>query len=119
MASVPVIQGWAGLAVVIGVLLALVPGEMLIAAVFGVTVLIRTGSSVWLGVALFAPLVFLCWLFGEPVSLLLYAILLPCLAGITHWITTRNLPPDRQKEALLFWVARKRKHESEETSQTQ
>jgi glycerol-3-phosphate acyltransferase PlsY len=111
-------KGGRGLAVEIGVLLALLPREMLIAAVLGITVLVVTRSSVWLGVALFIPLVLLCWLFGEPPSLLIYSVALPCLAGVTHWLTTRNLPPEAQKEALAFWVARKGSHKGEGTSQT-
>jgi len=109
-------KGGRGLAVVVGVLLALLPREMLIAAVFGITVLVITRSSVWLGVALFVPLVSLCWLFSEPLSLLIYSVVLPCLAGITHWLTTRNLPPEAQKEALVFWVADKGRHKGEGTS---
>jgi glycerol-3-phosphate acyltransferase PlsY len=109
-------KGGRGLAVVIGVLLALLPREMLIAAVFGITVLVVTRSSVWLGVALFLPLVLLCWLFDEPLSLLVYSVALPCLSGITHWLTTRNLPPEEQKEALVFWVAGKGSHKGEKTS---
>jgi len=106
-------KGGRGLAVVVGVLLALLPREMLIAAVFGITVLVITRSSVWLGVALFVPLVSLCWLFSEPLSLLVYSVVLPCLAGITHWLTTRNLPPEAQREALVFWVADKGRRKGE------
>ena len=100
-------RGGRGLAVVIGALLALLPIEMLIAAAVGIMVLFITRNSVWFGVALFIPLVLLCWLFGEPVSLLIYSVVLPCLAGFTHWLTTRHLPPEAQKEAVSFWVARK------------
>ena len=100
-------QGGRGLAVVIGVLLALLPVEMLIAAAVGIVVLVITRNSVWFGVALFIPLVLLCWLFGEPLSLLIYSVVLPCLAGFTHWLTTRHLLPEEQKEAVSFWVARK------------
>ena len=103
-------RGGRGLAVVIGALLALLPIEMLIAAAVGILVLIITRNSVWFGVALFIPLVLLCWLFGEPVSLLIYSAALPCLSGFAHWLTTRHLPPEAQKEAVSFWVARKRGH---------
>ncbi len=101
-------RGGRGLAVVIGALLALLPVEMLIAAAIGLAVLVATRNSVWFGVALFIPLVLLCWLFREPVSLLIYSVALPCLAGLTHWLTTRHLPPEAQKEAVSFWVARKK-----------
>jgi len=102
-------RGGRGLAVVIGVLLALLPIEMLISAALGLVVLFITRNSVWFGVALFIPLILLCWLFGEPVSLLIYSAALPCLAGFTHWLTTRHLPPEAQKEAVSFWIARKTK----------
>jgi acyl phosphate:glycerol-3-phosphate acyltransferase len=101
-------RGGRGLAVVIGALLALLPVEMLIAAAIGIAVLVATRNSVWFGVALFIPLVLLCWLFREPVSLLIYSVVLPCLSGLTHWLTTRHLPPEAQKEAVSFWVARKK-----------
>ncbi|MFC2050870.1 glycerol-3-phosphate acyltransferase [Chloroflexota bacterium] len=103
-------RGGRGLAVVIGVLLALVPREMVIAAALGILVLIFTRSSVWFGVALFLPLILLCWLFKERVSLLIYSAALPCLAGLAHLLTTRHLSPEEQKEALSFWVARKEGH---------
>jgi glycerol-3-phosphate acyltransferase PlsY len=104
-------RGGRGLAVVIGVLLALLPREMLIAAVISIAVLFATRSSIWFGVALFLPLVLLCWLFHEPVSLLIYSAALPCLAGLTHLLTTRHLSPEEQKEAVSFWIARKEGHE--------
>ena len=100
-------RGGRGLAVVIGVLLALLPIEMLIAAAIGIAVLVVTRNSIWFGVALFIPFVLLCWLFGEPVSLLIYSAALPCLAGFTHWLTTRHLSSEAQKESVSFWVARK------------
>jgi len=100
-------RGGRGLAVVIGALLVLLPVEMLIAAALGLVVLFITRNSVWFGVALFIPLILLCWLFREPVSLLIYCAALPCLAGFTHWLTTRHLPPEAQKEAVSFWIARK------------
>jgi glycerol-3-phosphate acyltransferase PlsY len=105
-------RGGRGLAVVIGVLLAILPREMVIAAALGIAaVLFVTRNSVWFGVALFIPLVLLCWLFGEPVSLLIYSAVLPCLAGLTHWLTTRHhLSPEAQKEAVSFWIARKEGH---------
>ncbi|MGA7678288.1 MAG: glycerol-3-phosphate acyltransferase [Dehalococcoidia bacterium] len=100
-------RGGRGLAVVIGVLLALLPIEMLIAAAISIAVLFATRSSIWFGVALFLPLVLLCWLFRERISLLIYSAALPCLAGLTHLLTTRHLSPEEQKEAVSFWIGRK------------
>lgn len=103
-------RGGRGLAVVIGVLLVLLPREMVIAGALGVAVLFLTRSSFWFGAALCAPLVLLAWIFGEPIFLIGYSIGLPCLAGFTHWLTTRHLPPEAQKEAMSFWIARKEGH---------
>ena len=106
-------RGGRGLAVVIGVLLALLPIEMLIAAAISIAVLFITRNSVWFGVALFLPLILLCWLFRERISLLIYSAALPCLAGLAHLLTTRHLSPEEQKEAVSFWIARKEGHGQE------
>jgi glycerol-3-phosphate acyltransferase PlsY len=103
-------RGGRGLAVVIGVLLALLPREMVIAAALGIVVLFFTRSSVWFGAALFLTLILLCLLFKERISLLIYPAALPCLAGLAHLLTTRHLSPEEQKEAVSFWVARKEGH---------
>jgi glycerol-3-phosphate acyltransferase PlsY len=103
-------RGGRGLAVIIGVLLALVPIEMLIAAAISIVVLFATRSSIWFGVALFLPLVLLCWLFHERISLIIYSAALPCLAGLAHLLTTRHLSPEEQKEAVSFWIGRKEGH---------
>jgi glycerol-3-phosphate acyltransferase PlsY len=60
-------RGGRGLAVVIGVLLALLPIEMLIAAAIGLVVLYATRSSIWFGVAMFIPLILLCLIFRKPI----------------------------------------------------
>lgn len=103
-------RGGRGLAVIIGALLALLPIEMLIAAAISLVVLYATRSSIWFGVAMFLPLVLLCVLFKERVSLIIYSVALPCLAGLAHLLTTRGLSPEEQKEAVSFWVARKESH---------
>jgi glycerol-3-phosphate acyltransferase PlsY len=103
-------RGGRGLAVIIGVLLALVPIEMLIAAAISIAVLFATRSSIWFGVALFLPLVLLCWLFRERISMIIYSAALPCLAGLAHLLTTRHLSPEEQKEAVSFWIGRKEGH---------
>lgn len=103
-------KGGRGMAVIVGVLLVLLPKEMIIAAIPGIAVLFATRHSIWFGVALFVPFVLLCWLFNEPLSLLIYSVVLPCLIGLTHLLTTHHLPPEAQKEALLFWIAPKKGH---------
>jgi len=111
-------RGGRGLAAVIGVLLALLPVEMLISAAIAIVVLYATRSSIWFGVALFLPLVLLSWLFHERVSLIIYSAALPCLSGLTHLLTTHRLSPEEQKEAVTFWVARKEVREENNSSQT-
>jgi glycerol-3-phosphate acyltransferase PlsY len=103
-------RGGRGLAVVIGVLLALLPVEMLIAAAISLLVLYATRSSIWFGVAMFIPLILLAVLFRERVSLIIYSAALPCLAGLAHVWTTRHLSQEEQQEAVSFWVARKTSH---------
>ena len=103
-------RGGRGLAVVIGALLALLPVEMLIAAAVSLVVLYTTRSSIWFGVAMFIPLVLLCLLFRERISLIIYSAALPCLSGLAHLWTTRHLSPEEQKEAVSFWVAGKASH---------
>jgi glycerol-3-phosphate acyltransferase PlsY len=99
-------RGGRGLAVVIGALLALLPIEMLIAAAISLLVLYFTRNTIWFGVATFIPLVLLAILFKERLSLIVYSVALPCLAGLAHLWTTRHLTPGEQKEAVTFWVAR-------------
>jgi acyl phosphate:glycerol-3-phosphate acyltransferase len=103
-------RGGRGLAVVIGALLALLPIEMLIAAAISLLVLYATRNTIWFGVAMFIPLVLLCLLFRERVSLIIYSAGLPCLAGLAHLWTTHRLSREEQKEAVSFWVARKASH---------
>lgn len=100
-------RGGRGLAVVIGALLALLPVEMVISAVIALVVLYATRSSIWFGVAMFIPLILLAVLFRERVSLIIYSVAMPCLAGLTHLLTTRRLSTEQQKEAVSFWVGGK------------
>ncbi len=98
-------RGGRGMGPMIGVLLILLPREMSIALGFTAVPLFLTRNLIWCGMALFIPLPVLCWFFGEPLSLLVYSMALPCLLGLTHWLTTRHLPPEARKEAETLWVA--------------
>jgi glycerol-3-phosphate acyltransferase PlsY len=104
-------RGGRGLAAVIGVLLALLPIEMLIAAAISLVVLYFTRDTIWFGVAMFIPLILLAVVFHEKITLIIYSAALPCVAGLTHWLTTRHLSPEEQKEAVKFWVAHKTSHQ--------
>ena len=103
-------RGGRGLAVVIGVLLALLPIEMLIAAAISLSVLYATRNTIWFGVAMFIPLILLSLLFRERLSLIIYSAAMPCLAGLAHIWTTHHLSQEEQKEAVSFWVGRKASH---------
>ncbi len=103
-------KGGRGEATIIGVLFALVPWQMAVAFVLGIIVLFTTRNSIWTGMALFVPLPPICLatsqLLGQPsLTVVVYTVLLPCLAGLTHWLTTRHLPPEARKEAATFWIA--------------
>jgi glycerol-3-phosphate acyltransferase PlsY len=98
-------RGGRGVGAIIGVLLILLPLEISITFGLTIAVLLITRNSIWCGMTLFVPLPLLCWLFGEPVSLLVYSMALPCLSALAHWLTTRHLPPEAQEEAKMFWVA--------------
>jgi glycerol-3-phosphate acyltransferase PlsY len=104
-------RGGRGLAAVIGALLALLPVEMLIAVAISLVVLYFTRDTIWFGVAMFIPLILLEVFFHEKISLIVYSTALPCVAGLTHWLTTRHLSPEEQREAVKFWVARKESHQ--------
>ena len=111
-------RGGRGVGVIIGVLLVLLPREISITLGLSAAVLFITRNSIWCGVALFVPLPLLCWLFSEPISLLAYSMALPCLSGLAHWLTTRHLLPEAQKEAEMFWIAPEASRERRDTSQT-
>lgn len=106
-------KGGRGEATIIGVLFALVPWQMAITFVLGIIVLFTTRNSIWTGMALFVPLPLICFvssrLLGQPsLTVMVYTLLLPCLVGLTHWLTTRHLPPEARKEAGTFWIATKK-----------
>lgn len=100
-------QGGRGAAVTIGALLVLLSREIPITLGMAIVLLFITRNAIWCGVMLFVPLPLLCWLFGEPISLLVYSMALPCVSGLTHWLTTRRLAPEAQEEAKMFWIAPK------------
>ena len=99
-------KGGRGVAAIIGVFFVLFPREMPIDFFLAVIVVLMTHNSIWTGVVLFVPLPLLCYIFGEPLYLILYSIALPCISGLVHWITTRNLSQEAKKEARTFRIAR-------------
>ena len=94
---------------IIGVMFALVPWQMAITFVLALIVTLTTKNSIWAGMALFIPLSFICLLSyflldGPPLSVVAYTVLLPCLSGFTHWLTTRHLSSEAKKESETFWI---------------
>lgn len=100
MANISKVQGGRGLATTIGVLLALLPVPMTIVLAACIVPFLKTGNLVITGSILFAPLPLLAWLIGASGELIIYSVALPCLAGVMHFITTRNLSEDGRREAL-------------------
>lgn len=84
-------RGGRGEATTIGVLLTLMPREML--AVFGVALVpfLITRNIIFTSVFLFVPLPLVAWWFGAPGLLIAYCIALPCLVGFTHFLTKRHI----------------------------
>jgi glycerol-3-phosphate acyltransferase PlsY len=106
-------RGGRGEATVIGVLFMVVPWMMLCTLAIGIIVLFITKNSIWAGMVLFIPIPVICgisyWLLREPPLMVLgYTVLLPCITGFTHWLTTRQLPPEGKREAKVFWIANSR-----------
>ncbi len=96
-------KGGRGEATASGVLVVLLPQEMFVLlAIAIVPFMITHRNTMLLGAILFAPLWLLAWLMGASASLIIYSLALPCLVGITHFLTTRKLPPDvRQRGKYL------------------
>jgi glycerol-3-phosphate acyltransferase PlsY len=99
-------KGGRGVATIVGVFLVLLPKEMPISFFLAVIVAFTTYNSIWIGVALFVSLPLLCYIFGEPLYLILYSIALPCIAGLAHWLTTRKLSREARVESRTFRIAR-------------
>ena len=94
-------KGGRGEATAGGVLVALVP-PMLILLAIGLIPFILTRNTLLLGAILFAPLWLVVWITGGSPALIVYSIGLPCMVGVTHFLTTRNLPEHLKKSGRLM-----------------
>ena len=108
-------RGGRGEATVIGILFVIIPWIIAITFLLGIIILFTTKNSIWVGIVLFIPLpvigVISYYVRGNPSPVTIgYAVLLPCISGITHWLTTRKLSPDAKKEAGSFWIAGRGSH---------
>lgn len=84
-------KGGRGEATAAGVLVVLLPHEMLILLAVALIPFIITRNTMILGAILFAPLWLVALIFGEPAALIGYSIALPGVVGLTHFVTTRRL----------------------------
>jgi glycerol-3-phosphate acyltransferase PlsY len=91
-------RGGRGESVTIGVLLALVPIPVLIAAVPSLTGLFTRKSVMLASILLFIPLPLACWWQGVSLTLIIYSIGLPCLVGFTHFLREKQLATHRAHE---------------------
>lgn len=92
-------RGGRGEATTLGILLILLPREMLILSAAAAVPFFITCNVTLSSAILFAPLPFLAWWLGTPLPLVAYSIALPSLVGFTHFIRTRNRPTNGRDKA--------------------
>lgn len=92
-------KGGRGQATTIGVLLTLMPLAMGILLAICVVPFLVTRNTMLTGIILFFPLWLLALLMGASHALVAYSIVLPCLVGLTHFLTTRHLPDEAKHGA--------------------
>jgi glycerol-3-phosphate acyltransferase PlsY len=56
-----------------------------------------TRNTMLVGVILFSPLWLVALLTGASAALVGYSIGLPCLVGLTHFLTTKHLPEEARQ----------------------
>jgi acyl phosphate:glycerol-3-phosphate acyltransferase len=95
-------RGGRGMAITIGIMLALVTIPMAIVSIAGLLSLLKKRSLIFTGIIMWVMLPLLEWLFRVPGMLIAYSLALPCLSGIVHLVTTRHLSSDQKKEALCW-----------------
>jgi glycerol-3-phosphate acyltransferase PlsY len=83
-------RGGRGEATSIGVLLALIPQPVLIAAVPAVAVLLIRKNVIIASAVMFVLLLLINWCLSEPGIMTFYGIALPIGVGITHYFRMRN-----------------------------
>ena len=85
-------HGGRGEATTIGVLSTVLPREMAILLPVAGICLLVTHNVILASALLFIPLPLVCWWLGTPGDLIIYSIALPCMVGLTHFLTTHHLP---------------------------
>ncbi len=92
-------RGGRGESTAIGVLSVLFPQPMLILLAVSAVPFFITRNTMLVGVILFSPLWLVALLTGASAALVGYSIGLPCLVGVTHFLTTRHLPEEARQTA--------------------
>jgi glycerol-3-phosphate acyltransferase PlsY len=92
-------RGGRGESTAIGVLSVLFPQPMLILLAVSAVPFFVTRNTMVAGVILFSPLWLVALLMGASAALVGYSIGLPCLVGVTHFLTTRHLPEEARQTA--------------------
>jgi glycerol-3-phosphate acyltransferase PlsY len=95
-------KGGRGQATTLGVLLTLMPKGMGILLATCAVPFLVTRNTMLTGAILFSPLWLVALLTGASGALVGYSIGLPCLAGLTHFLTTRHLSDDAKREATYM-----------------
>lgn len=91
-------KGGRGQSTLVGVFTALLPLPMLVLIVISFILNIITRNTMLVGIILFSPLWLISLIMHKPIELIIFSIGLPCLVGVTHFITTRNLPEHIKKK---------------------
>ena len=89
-------QGGRGAATALGVMIVFLSKETaLLLAIAAIPFLLSRNKNLFFPV-LFAPLFLVAWRFGQPTYLVVYAIAIPAVVGLTDYWKTRN--PETQRE---------------------
>jgi len=92
-------RGGRGESTALGVLSVLLPQPMLILLAVSAVPFFVTRNTMVAGAILFSPLWLVALLTGASLALVVYSIGLPCLVGLTHFLTTRHLPEEAKETA--------------------
>jgi acyl phosphate:glycerol-3-phosphate acyltransferase len=98
-------KGGRGEATAGGVLVALLPAMLILLAI-AIIPFVLTRNTLLLGAILFVPLWLVALLTGHSGLLIGYTILLPCMVGIIHYFTTRNLSSENKKRGRFMRKSR-------------
>lgn len=95
-------RGGRGESTTIGVLLTLLPQSMLILLAVSAIPFLITRNTILAGAILFSPLWLISLFMGASITLVLYSIALPCVVGLTHFLSSRYLPDGARREAAYM-----------------